>query len=124
LLRQFAFGPHSKARSWRQHSPGASGFRIDSLAETFALEIARIRYVCTIGRFPDDRIAEIFMGNHKADSHADTNARDAAIACSLALQHGASIEVIRRALSRDSRGLPYGPLGVALDRLAADGDAR
>jgi hypothetical protein len=46
---------------------------------------------------------------------ADANARDAAIVCSIALQCGADIETIRRALSRDSRGHTTGPLGVALD---------
>jgi hypothetical protein len=46
----------------------------------------------------------------------DTNARDSAIVLSFALQHGADIESIRKALSRDSRGRALGPLGAALDR--------
>lgn len=42
-------------------------------------------------------------------------APDAAIAASLALQHGCPVEVLRKALSRDARGNPLSPLGVALD---------
>jgi hypothetical protein len=53
----------------------------------------------------------------RVGSHADTAARDAAITCSIALQFGADIETIRRALCRDGRGHASGPLGVALDIL-------
>ncbi len=84
-------------------------------SETFALECAGLSYVATISRFPDGRLGEIFLSNHKAGSAADTAARDGAIACSIALQCGADIEVIRRALCRDSQGRASGPLGAALD---------
>src|SRR5262249_54356900 len=46
-----------------------------------------------------------------------TLVRDAAVILSFAAQHGADVEAIRRALSRDSHGQPLGPLGVALDLL-------
>jgi hypothetical protein len=52
---------------------------------------------------------------------ADTNARDAAIAFSFAVQHGADPEAIRRALCRDAKGNASGPLGAALD-IIAEGD--
>jgi hypothetical protein len=87
-------------------------------SETFALECAGLAYVATISCFEDGRIAEIFLTNHKSGSDADTAARDAAITCSIALQCGADIETIRKALCRDSRGNASGPLGVALDLLA------
>jgi hypothetical protein len=90
------------------------------LSETFDFECAGLRYTCTVGRFRDGRIAEIFLGNHKTNSSADTNARDSAIVASLALQHGADIEVIRNALCRDGHGRASGPLGSALDLLADD----
>jgi hypothetical protein len=61
------------------------------------------------------------LRNHKAGNQADTNARDAAIVLSFALQHGADVEAIRRALCRDSHGRALGPLGAALDILAKDG---
>ena len=84
-------------------------------AESFELQASGLPFTCTVGRFPDGRLAEIFLTNHKAGSHADTAARDSAIVCSLALQHGADPEVIRRALCRDVDGKASGPLGVALD---------
>ena len=84
-------------------------------AESFELQANGLRFTCTVGRFPDGRLAEIFLTNHKAGSHADTAARDSAIVCSLALQHGADPDVIRRALCRDSNGKASGPLGTALD---------
>jgi hypothetical protein len=92
------------------------------LGETFELEVDGLRYTATVGRFVDGRIGEIFLSNHKSNSAADTNARDSAIVCSIALQFGADVETIRKALCRDSAGRPSGPLGAALDRLAA-GDA-
>jgi len=90
------------------------------LAETFDLEVAGLRYTATVGRFPDGRVAEIFLNNHRVNSGADVNARDAAIAVSFALQYGADPEAIRGALSRDSRGRASGPLGTALDFLLGD----
>jgi|SRR6516225_5209671 hypothetical protein len=89
-------------------------------SETFDLEIAGLRYTCTVSRFPDGSIAELFLSNHRSNSAADTAARDAAITFSIAVQHGADPEAIRRALSRDSRGRASGPLGAALDLLLGD----
>jgi hypothetical protein len=86
-------------------------------AETFEIEVAGLHYTATVGRFPDGRIGEVFLNNHKSNSAADVNARDAAIAVSFALQHGADLEVIRRALCRDSQGNASGPLGAALDAI-------
>ena len=89
-------------------------------SETFDLEIAGLRYTCTVSRFPVGSIAELFLSNHRSNSAADTAARDAAITFSIAVQHGADPEAIRRALSRDSRGRASGPLGAALDLLLGD----
>ena len=82
------------------------------LAATFEFEAAGLRYTATIGRFADGRLAELFLSNHKSNSAADTNARDAAIAFSFAVQFGADPELIRRALSRDIRGRAVGQLGM------------
>jgi ribonucleoside-diphosphate reductase alpha chain len=87
-------------------------------AETFELEAGGLRYHATLGRFPDGRLAEIFLTNAKVGSHSDTNARDAAVVASIALQHGVPLEVLRRALMRDERGRSSGPLGVGLDLIA------
>jgi hypothetical protein len=87
-------------------------------SETFELDVAGLRYTATASWFHDGRLAELFLNNHKSNSAADVNARDAAIALSLALQNGADVETIRKALCRDSHGRASGPLGAALDRLA------
>jgi hypothetical protein len=88
------------------------------LAETFELTVAGLRYTCTVGRFPDGSIAELFLSNHKSSSAADSNARDSAIVFSIAVQCGADPEAIRRALSPNSQGRASGPLGTALDLIA------
>jgi len=84
-------------------------------AETRTFEIGGLQYTVTFGYFADGGLAEVFLNNHRINSAADTNARDAAIALSFALQHGADSEAIRKALSRDSHGRATGPLGAALD---------
>jgi hypothetical protein len=88
------------------------------LAETFDLEVAALKYTCTIGRFPDGRVGELFLQNHKSSSQSDSNARDAAVAASLALQFGCPLDVLRRALLRDAQGRPSTPLGAAIDIIA------
>jgi hypothetical protein len=84
---------------------------------TFDLEVDGLRYTATFSRYPDGSISELFLNNHKSNSASDTNARDAAIVFSIAVQHGADPEVIRRALCRDAQGCASGPLGAALDRM-------
>jgi hypothetical protein len=90
-------------------------------SETFAVESGGLAYVATVSRFPDGRVAEIFLTNHKAGSTAGIMASDAAVVASIALQHGVPLDTIRRALMRDSQGRPSGPLAAALDLIAADG---
>jgi hypothetical protein len=87
-------------------------------SETFELNAAGLHYTATVSRFDDGRIGEIFLNNHKSNSSADVAARDSAIVFSIAVQCGADVETIRRALCRDARGNASGPLGVVLDRLA------
>jgi ribonucleoside-diphosphate reductase alpha chain len=100
----------------RQRLPDRRG------SETFTLECGGLAYVATVSFFDDGRLGEVFLTNHKAGSSAGIMASDAAIAASLALQYGCPLDVIRKALSRDSRGRATGPLGAALD-LIADEDA-
>jgi hypothetical protein len=87
-------------------------------AETFDLEADDQRYCATIGRDDDGRLAEIFISNSKSGSQADCNARDASVVASIALQFGVPLDVLRKALMRDSRGAPCGPLAVALDAVS------
>jgi hypothetical protein len=86
-------------------------------SENFTFELDGLRFSATVSRFADGRIGELFVNNHKAGNQSDTNARDAAILLSFA-QHGADIDVIRRALCRDSSGRALGPIGAVLDLLA------
>jgi ribonucleoside-diphosphate reductase alpha chain len=85
---------------------------------TFDLELHGLRYTCTVSRHHDGRVLEVFLQNHKPGSQSDTNARDSAVAASLALQFGCPLEVLQRAVLRDSQGRASGPLGAALDMLA------
>jgi hypothetical protein len=116
-----------KARSEKPHYVDASLWRkplhdlpalLGASARRSSVEVGHLRCTATVGRFSDGRIGEIFLTNHKSNSAANTNARDAAIVFSIAVQHGADVETIRKAVCRDSHGRASGPLGVALDRLA------
>src|SRR6476646_2761929 len=90
-------------------------------SESFSFQAGGLTYTATVSRYADGRIGELFLSNHKSNSAADTNARDAAITFSIAVQHGADPEVIRRALCRDAKGNASGPLGAALDIICGDG---
>jgi hypothetical protein len=63
-------------------------------------------YHCSATRYPDGRVAEIFLQTSKAGSAAQQHAECAAILCSLALQSGVSAETIINAV--------HGPIGKAL----------
>jgi hypothetical protein len=84
----------------------------------FDFEAMGLRFTASISRYPDGRVAELFCDNHKAGSAIGTLVRDSAIILSFALQHGADIEAIRRALCRDSQSRALGPIGQALDVIA------
>jgi hypothetical protein len=83
--------------------------RLDNLrpSETFNFEVGNLRYTATVSRFSDGRVAEV-------------DARDAAVAASLAFQFGCPLDVLRRALLRDPHGKASSPLGCALDQLGGD----
>jgi hypothetical protein len=89
-------------------------------SETFSFTVAGLNYTATFSHFPDGRIGELFLSDHKSNSSADVAARDAAIAFSIAVQFGADPETIRKALCRDAQGRASGPLGAALDLVAGD----
>ncbi len=89
-------------------------------SETFAFECSGRRFIATISRFPNNQLAEIFLGNGRAGSDVDAACKDSAVLCSLALQHHVPVETIRKALLRNSDGIASSPLGVALDLLAEE----
>ena len=85
---------------------------------TFPFQCNGLAYIATVSHYGDGRLAEIFISNAKAGSHADAAAKDSAVVASIALQFGADVETLRRALLRDSQGRASGPLGVAIDLVA------
>jgi hypothetical protein len=86
----------------------------------FDFEIGGLHYTATYSCFADGRVGEIFLQNHKAGSQSDANARESAIAASLALQHGCPLEALRGAVLRNANGTASCPLGHALDLIAAE----
>src|SRR5262245_3510353 len=85
---------------------------------TFNFACNRLGYSATISRYSNGDLAEIFLNNTKVGSDSDSAAKDSAVVCSLALQHGVPLSTIRKALLRDPRGTASSPLGVALDLIA------
>jgi hypothetical protein len=88
--------------------------------ELITFESMGLRFTAGVGRYSDGRISELFIDNHKAGSAIGTLVRDAAIAFSFAVQHGADAQAISRALCRDSAGRALGPLGEILDRVLSN----
>tara|TARA_R110002020_G_scaffold36894_37_gene111041 strand:- start:2865 stop:3179 length:315 start_codon:yes stop_codon:yes gene_type:complete len=92
-------------------------------SETFAIEARGREYTASISRFGDGRLAEAFFTGGKSGTDVEIAVRDAAVLLSIALQYGASVDVLRSALMRDEGGRAEGPIGVLLDTLCSAGDA-
>jgi hypothetical protein len=90
-------------------------------SEIACFELAGVRFRATNSRFPDGRLAEIFIDTNRPCSDVAIAARDIGIAASLALQSGCPVETLRKALQRLSDGSPAGPLAAALDLFAEGG---
>jgi hypothetical protein len=84
-------------------------------SESFSFQVGGLKYTATFSRFDNGDIAEIFLGNGRAGSDVDSAAKDSAVVCTIALQHGVPVEIIRRALMRNNDGTASGPLAAALD---------
>jgi hypothetical protein len=84
-------------------------------------ELRGLRFTASYSCFADGRVAEIFLQNHKPSSQSDSNARDAAVAASLALQFGCPLWTLQRAVLREEDGTASTPLGAAVDLIMADG---
>jgi hypothetical protein len=78
-------------------------------ADLVDFEHDRRRWTVTIGRYPDGRVAELFIDAPKESPLVEL-AQDGALAASLALQSGCPLETLRYALS----GREAGPLRTAL----------
>lgn len=70
------------------------------------------RYHGGIGRFATGAVAELFVNSSKVGSAVEGTAQEAALAVSLALQHGCPLETITHAMTRN--GVALGPVGSFL----------
>jgi hypothetical protein len=89
--------------------------------ETFEFKLAGRGYIDTLGRFPDRRVGDLYLNDHKSNSAANPNTRDSPVVCLTALQCGWGTETIRETLCRNSRGRRSCPWPAVLDQLAATG---
>jgi hypothetical protein len=79
-------------------------------------EFGGIKYTAGIGRFSDGSLGEIFLNPAgKVGTDLEAHARDGAITASLCLQHGCSLDALRRALTRRGNGGPGSALSYILD---------
>lgn len=78
-------------------------------------------YRATLGYHADGALGEIFLNANKHQSMLDASAADAAIAVSLAIQHGTPIDKLTKAMNRYPNGDPASPLGAVLDIIAREG---
>lgn len=74
--------------------------------ETLSFRIGNHTFQGSVGYYDDGRPGEIFLDCSKSGTDVQIAARDSAIAVSMALQHGASIESIRTAFTRKANGSP------------------
>jgi hypothetical protein len=87
------------------------------ISQTIEIKRDGSQYRMTVGFYPDGRPGEIFLNADRANSLLDVLVADAAIAVSLCLQHGCTLETIAHALKRDKFGLASSPIGAAVDRI-------
>lgn len=92
----------------------------ETFAFSYALDVGQtpFRFIATVGRYPDGRIAEVFLNAVKNGTPVDHSVRDAATVVSLALQHGTSLDTVRHAMGRRPNGEAMSPIGACLDILA------
>ena len=86
-------------------------------SETLKLIHDGARYQCSFSRFPDGRLAEVFISVAKVGTGLNVMARDLAVVTSLALQYGVPVEVLRAALEQELDGTQRGPLGTLLAQI-------
>ncbi len=99
-------------------------------SHTEALEVAGQTFTATVGFDPmDGRPCEVFMTAGKEGSTLDALLSDAAVAISVALQHGVSAKALAKSVGRLPEGpvtpadldrdkparIPASPIGAALD---------
>lgn len=87
-------------------------------SKSYEFECKGLHFTATVGYYEDGRPGEIFISApHHSSSPVESVVRDMAIAASIALQHGAPLEVLAKATTRDAQGRPDSALGEILDIL-------
>ncbi len=88
-------------------------------SETFNLDWGNMvrAYTVTVSYYNDGRIGEIFIVGGKSGEQIEAIARDGAVSVSIALQYGANIHTLAKAITRDSQGQPQTIIGAVLDHL-------
>lgn len=79
--------------------------------------------IAHIGRYGDHehgRVGEIFITCKKTGNDMDTIVRALSTVASIAMQYGADVDTIRKALPRNPRDEPMEPLGTILDLVAKE----
>ena len=93
------------------------------VSESITITFQGERYDVTVGRYPDDRVGEVFItriigkSSSKISTLLDGVCRDSAILMSLAIQHGTSLETLRHAITRDEQENPATIVGAVIDHL-------
>ena len=87
-------------------------------AVSFDLRFWNQSFTVTVGFYADGTPGEVFIDGGKTGQDIQSTARDAAVVLSLALQHGAPIETIRRAVTRNPTGSAASILGAVVDALS------
>jgi hypothetical protein len=59
----------------------------------------------------------VFVNGGKSGEVVEAIARDGAVLLSMALQHGATLDTIKHAITRDGQDQPQSIIGVVVDRL-------
>ena len=88
-------------------------------AETFEIDFGGLNksHTVTVGYYDDGSPGEVFINGGKSGEQVEAIARDGAVLLSIALQHGASLDTIKRALTRDGQDAPQSIVGAVVDRL-------
>lgn len=88
-------------------------------AETFALEHGGMRFVTTIGFYPDGLPGEVFVHGIKTGSHLDALLDDACIVASRLIQHGVDVRDLAKSMSRLGNDECASIIGAVIDIVAA-----
>jgi hypothetical protein len=78
--------------------------------------LSQLRYEVSAG-LHEGRVQEVFVACNKTTTAMDIAGRDIGVLISLALQHGADLDTLAGAITRDDQGNPQGVAGAVLDAL-------